>query len=375
LASVTIAALARRTLFSLMLAVGAIAPAAHAQDAQFYGLMRSRDLTTFGFLRLDMRPAYAVAIEPRSWAIETEIGYQNTWALSRKVEDYLTALEPGGRRDLGPADFAAIKALPGENYLLDIESANFDLTFHYKFSKHWTGYVIASAVSYEGGFLDATIENFHETFGFNSYGRPAVKRNDINLIYDLKSTQLAMFDSPTSGGLTDPTFGVRYVGSNTPGKWTYSIEGAVKVPVAGERTLLSTGKTDVGVQGSLQHFWDHHALYLNLAAVYYAGAEFPIRQESQIVPTVIVGYERALSERTNFNLQGYASTSVYTRHETDLDELLRPKYQLTLGIRHRIERFLISFGITENLQNFNNTPDIGVQLGVAYVPARVEQSR
>jgi hypothetical protein len=31
---------------------------------------------------------------------------------------------------------------------------------------------------------------------------------------------------------------------------------------------------------------------------------------------------------------------------------------------------LVTFGITENLQNINNTPDIGFQLGVAWVPRR-----
>ena len=45
---------------------------AHAEDEKypFYGLFRSRDLTTFGFLRLDMRPAYAVSIEPGTWAYD-----------------------------------------------------------------------------------------------------------------------------------------------------------------------------------------------------------------------------------------------------------------------------------------------------------------
>src|SRR5262245_59519093 len=45
--------------------------AAHADDSyRFYGLLRSRDLSPFGFTRLDMRPAHAVAIEPGTWAIE-----------------------------------------------------------------------------------------------------------------------------------------------------------------------------------------------------------------------------------------------------------------------------------------------------------------
>ncbi len=86
---------------------------ATADEGSFYGLLRSRDLTAFGFLRLDMRPAHAVSIEPGSWAIETELGYQNTWALSPEVEKYLVGLEPTGRRTLGPAEVAAIEATAG----------------------------------------------------------------------------------------------------------------------------------------------------------------------------------------------------------------------------------------------------------------------
>ena len=52
-----------------------------------------------------------------------------------------------------------------------------------------------------------------------------------------------------------------------------------------------------------------------------------------------------------------------------LDELLGLKYQLSLGFYRRIGRAVLSFAITENLQNFNNTPDVGVQIGFAYSPA------
>jgi hypothetical protein len=343
---------------------------AGAADGEFYGLLRSRDLTPFGFLRLDMRPAHAIAIEPGSWALEAELGYQNTWALSPEVEDYLIALEPQGRRDLGPADVTAIQALPGENYLLDVEQGSLDLTLHYKFSKNWTGYLTASALSYQGGFLDSMIEEFHDAFGFSTFGRPAVTRNEANLIYDLKSAQLVFFGSPTDGGMTDPAIGVRYVGVSLPDPWKLSLEAAVKVPVAGRRLLLSTGRTDYGVQASLQRFSNHHALYVDVAAVYYAGTTEPAPQESQIVPTLVFGYERKLSANTNINLQGYISKSVYSHQTTDLDELLGEKYQLSLGMRHRIKQYLISFGITENLQNVNNTPDIGFQLGLAYIPHR-----
>lgn len=344
--------------------------AAQAEEGQLYGLLRSRDLTPFGFLRLDMRPAHAVSIKPGSFAIETQVDYQNTWALSPDVEDYLKALEPTGRRDLTAADVQAIRDLPGENYLLDLELALLDVTFHYKISNIWTAYLIASGVSYQGGFLDSTIEGFHDSFGFSSFGRPAVTRNQVNLVYDLKTTQFSSLETPTDGGLLDPTIGLRYTGWTLPNEWHLATEVAVKVPVAGRRMLLSTGRADYGVQVSLQRRGQHHAVYVDAAAVYYDGSTELSPQESQIVPTLIVGYERMLTSRTNVNLQGYVSPSVYSREDTDLDELLGQKYQLSLGLRHRRNNFLVTFGVTENLQNINNTPDVGFQLGVAWVPLR-----
>jgi hypothetical protein len=348
----------------------ACAPLAHAADdnGQFYGLLRSRDLSPFGFLRLDMRPAHAVAIEPGSWALETEIGYQNTWALSPEVERYLVALEPTGRRRIGPAEVQAIVDLPGENYLLDIETALFDMTFHYKLSRNWTAFAIASAITYQGGFLDSAIEGFHDTFGFSSFGRPAVERNQATLVYDLKGARVVLLEKPTDGGLTDPTVGVRYTGFQPLQNWRLSLEGAAKIPVAGRRLLLSTGRADYGVQASLQRPGRNHAIYVDLAAVYYAGSSVPAPQDSQVIPTLVVGYEYKLTANTNLNLQAYVSESVYSSDQTDLDELTGMKYQYSLGIRHRRDNLIFTFGFTENVQNVNNTPDVGLQLGFAYVP-------
>ncbi|MES1263360.1 MAG: hypothetical protein ABUL69_03315, partial [Peristeroidobacter soli] len=57
--------------------------------ADFYGMLPARDLSPFGFLRLDMRPTHAVLAEPGKWAFETEFATQNTWAMSPEVQDYL----------------------------------------------------------------------------------------------------------------------------------------------------------------------------------------------------------------------------------------------------------------------------------------------
>jgi len=160
----------------------------------------------------------------------------------------------------------------------------------------------------------------------------------------------------------------------TGGEFQPVIADARPDGTAVRRVLLSTGKTDFGVQASLQHPGIRHAFYVDLAAVYYAGADDPAPQESQVIPTLVLGYEYKLTARTNLNLQAYVSTSPYTDKITDLDELTGTKYQYTLGIRHRYESMIFTFGFTENVQNINNTPDVGLQLGFAYVP-RLSASR
>jgi hypothetical protein len=364
-----------RWLALALFGAGLAAPVpAQDEGGRFYGMLRERDLTPFGFLRLDMRPAHAVSIEPHSFAFEMALGYQNTWALSQNVEKYLVGRESTGRNIIGPEDVEAIRNLPGENYLLDLESATLDLAVHYKLSSQWTLYGIATVVSYQGGFMDSGVEKFHDIFGFSDFGRPAVARNSTNIILDLKGAQATMLDVPETQGFTDPIFGLRYSGISLPGRWEMSMEAAVKVPLEGERMFLSTGRTDYGMQASFRHLGERNAFHVDLSAVYYAGEDTLAPHESQIIPTFILGWEYQLTGKTNLNLQGYTSKSVYTEAETELDELLSDKFQLSLGVRHRFECCLMSFAITENLQNLNNTPDVGFQLGFAWVP-RIKPER
>jgi hypothetical protein len=344
-----------------------------ATESGYFGLLRARDLTPFGFLRLDMRPAHAVSSSRGAWGIETELAYQNTWALSSGVERYLKSLP--GRSRLGAEQLDAIRNLPGENYLVDLELAEIDVRFHYKFSTHWGGYAGLSGLWYGGGFLDGTIERFHDTFGFGSFGRPAVARNQINTIINLKSAQSVEINAPHGSGFLDPTFGVRYSAIAMPEKWNLIFEVAVKAALAGQRHFLSTGRTDYGVQLTLQRFFERQALYLSTSGVYYHGSpEFP-RTDAQIVPTAVLGYERRLSSKAHLLVQGYVSPSVFSTKETDLHELLATKIQLSVGFYQRVRRGIFSFAVTENLQNFNNTPDIGFQIGWAYSAALLPGDR
>jgi hypothetical protein len=357
---------------AFLVSAAAFGPPLSAAESDYLGLLRARDLTTFGFLRLDMRPAHAIHSAPRTWAIEAELAHQNTWALSGGARDYLDTLP--GRRSLGPDEVADILALPGENYLFDMELAQLDVTLHYKFTERWGGYFVMSGVNYSGGFMDRAIESFHDAFGFDNNGRPAVERNAVNLIADLDDADIAVFDAPTTGGLLDPTIGVRYSGPEQVKGWNFVLEAAAKLALQGEEEFLSTGKSDYGVQATLQRFSDNHAWYVGASAVYYDGRSSITPTDPQVVPTLVLGYERKLSDKTHLILQTYISDSVYSKDDTQLNELLDTKLQLSLGFYRRMGRGMLSFAITENLQNFNNTPDVGLQLGWAYSPALAKTS-
>src|SRR5258708_39963118 len=116
---------------ALLLVLGAetaVAEDAAPPEYAKFGLLRERDLTPFGFLRLDMRPAHAVWAPPGNWAVEVLLGYQNTWAMSPNVEQYLKSLP--GRRRLGPADLTATPPLPRDPYLVALDPRLLAVTLH-----------------------------------------------------------------------------------------------------------------------------------------------------------------------------------------------------------------------------------------------------
>lgn len=356
----------RRLVVSIGLCIaGALHPAA---AAELYGLLRERDLTPFGISRLDMQPAHAIDLSPGTWTVEVNVGYQNTWASSPEVQKYLESFGSGNRHRLGAADVSAIEVLPGDNYLVDTELAALDITVHHSFSKVWSGYLTGSALSYQGGFLDGLIEEVHTAFGIEEFGRPAVRRNDINYIFAFKSGTVTQVATSPRAALTDPTIGFRYAGVRMSQSWRLVLEGAVKIPLRSYDPWFSTGRGDYGAQISLQHLGAKQGIYLSFAGVHYAGVKGPVPQESQTIPTWVIGYERALTARTNVVVQGYVSNSVYSKRETDLDRLTAKKYLLSLGLRHRSRHGLYTVALTENLQNMDNTPDIGLQFGYFYVP-------
>jgi hypothetical protein len=346
------------------------ATAASAADAQWshFGLLRGRDLTPFGLLRLDMLPAHTADAKAGTWTFEVQYAYQNTFVLSNNVRRYLEGRNLA-RQPLRPQDAAAIQALPGDAYYVDAEVGLADLVVQRRLSEYWSAYLTIPYINYGQGAFDSTIESFHDTFGFSQQGRDLVARNQFQIVYSIGDNDLSLLNRSTPGGFGDPVVGIRYSLPEPRFGWDVVAELAAKIAVDGERFLLSTGEDDFGAQLALQRRFGRsgrHALYLSGSAVYYSGGPEVPGDHSQIIPTLIAGYGFGITRNLNLILQAYASRSVI--QDTTVDELRENKYQLSLGLQARTKNVLWSFALTENVSNFGNTPDIGAQLGIAYMP-------
>ncbi|MGB7739017.1 MAG: DUF3187 family protein [Steroidobacteraceae bacterium] len=358
----------------LWMVVGAAwADASPGIDAteEFYGPLRARDLSPFGYLRLDMRPPFAGNTAPGTWTIESEFAYQNTWAISPTASYYLE-LQRRPRRSLTVADLDAMRAWSPENYLVDLELAQFDVALHRQLSADWGAFVVLSGVNYGGGLLDDPIEQFHQAFGLSNSGRRTVRQGQINMFFDLKGQQYTALDATSRSGLLDPTIGVRYTGIPLRPPWQLVLEAETKIPLNGERAWLSAGRVDAGLQATLVRSSGRHALYGNVALVRYAGSEGSLPTDARLLPALVAGYELRLTSRTHSIVQFYASPSVYSGEQTNLDELLATKYQLSLGLRHHRGKHLFTFAVTENIGSLQNTPDISLQFGWVYRSPRVD---
>ncbi len=114
----------------------------------------------------------------------------------------------------------------------------------------------------------------------------------------------------------------------------------------------------------LERHWRRGGLYLSASYVWLG--DFDLADFSPAdIPSLTVAYSHRLSPRVTGVVQGLVSGSIFA-NETQ-SELSTVEYQMSFGVRFRTGPMIVSAALTENLVNFQNTPDIGFHLGLCYV--------
>jgi hypothetical protein len=337
-----------------------------AQQWSHVGLLRARDLTPFGLLRLDMLPAHTADAKAGTWTFEFDYAYQNTFVMSGNVWAYLEQ-RGVGREPLRPEDANAILNFPDDAYYIDGEVGLADLTVQRRMNSYWSAYLTVPYMRYGRGVFDHLIEDFHDAIGTGQMGRDLVARDQFQFVYRIGDTRVVQLSRETTEGFGDPVLGVRYSLPEPRFGWDVVAEVAAKIAIDGERLLLSTGRNDYGAQITLQRRFGssgRHAVYASASGVYYDGDG--TTADAELIPTAILGYSFGLTHRTSAIVQGYVSKS--TVQNSTIHRLTETKYQYSAGLQTRSSDYLYSVAFIENVASVENTPDFGVQIGVAYMP-------
>jgi hypothetical protein len=233
-----------------------------------------------------------------------------------------------------------------ENILRDYESWVAELGFAYNIFSNLQAGVDMRVMAYYGGFLDAFLESFHNTFGFVSGGREFFLRDQIYI------------NIPNDNGITlfldEET--VSFGDIDLWGKWTFfetrrvSLAGlgAFKLPTGRLRKLSGSGYPDIGL-GLLSDF--RVARFFSLYT--QAGFVLPFNMKSIPMLNGLVGFEIHPWDVLSFNAQMNIKSSPITDNTipwswneiyfTDFMQYPMPQTNLLFGfiVRHKGLKFQV----------------------------------
>lgn len=332
-----------------------------ADEEDFLGPLRIRDLSPLAILRLDMPPAHAVSQFDRGWGFEVHYSRANVFAASDSVVEYLRARPRRGA--ITEAEAEEIFALEGDVFYFDFEAAILALSTTWAPIENWQVTATVPFQYHGGGEMDGTIENFHEAFGLGNGNRDIAPHGEAQIMERVGPDRFAVLAIKDNQGLADPSFSVRH--SHELGKWNAVWELAIKPPVGEEKSYFSTGGWDYGAQLSLQRKFHRRAFYVSFSNIWVGDTRILPNFRVNDTPTVTAALERTLSPRTSVVFQGTWSRSNFKRAVES--EAAEDRTQLSAGIRRRRGNLVYSFAVTENVANFNNTPDLALHAGVCYL--------
>lgn len=269
----------------------------------------------------------------------------------------LDPLDPDGR--LSPADQDSLTAMDYESTVLEL-SMDWQALPAWRFSVDWRLHFRY------GGFMDSTIEWWHNVLGVSNAGREYYSYN--RSYWDIRSSSGASW----SGEGTVVESGDLDLGAHwsfwSGEKLSLAAGGAFKIPLGGQSGKdggFSSGYPDIAAEFLLDwRPWNRWAFYLNAGVIIPLGSE--ARVMGQFVPAVEFRATRGLSILVQMNIQTAPfSGDVQYTHPTfgDVYMFALPQTDLKIGLKGRSGRLGWQFYIEEDPITWEG-PDILVFLGV-----------
>jgi Protein of unknown function (DUF3187) len=321
-----------------------VAAAGAAQDADPWsrtaavglGPLLLRAQSPVAILRLSPTPEVPETLQAGRWEVESLTSWNN----------YFDA-DPG-------------------RYTIDAETVRLSTTVGYGVSDRWDVRV-SVPVSYRGGgVLDRFIEGFEGVIGMSNPDRKLAPRNRFLVeIHGRDGRVFRRAGGDAGWGLEDSVLAARY--QLAPGDASHPailVAVGIKLPTGREASLYSSGGVDVGAGIFLgQRLSDHFHLYGSFALMRYATMEMAGVQLTSAQESLFAALEYRHSRRTSWLLQ----TVVTTPGAEHFGGFSKRTYEVSAGFKHVLRPDLLEeASVSENLFIFDNSPDVGVHLGLVW---------
>ncbi len=253
-----------------------------------------------------------------------------------------------------------------ERYIVDAEAVRFATRIAYGASERLELGLELPFSYRSGGVLDSTIERFHRTFGLSNGERETQPRNQYRVWVKGTDGQpdFELRDGQAGWGAEDLIASARFCLVRECGS-RHSLTATMLIKLPGVRppTLYSTGGLDTGVSLSAAWGIGRSTLY-GMAAVmrYGKSSDLPLALNKWQY-SAFTGCEYSLSPLTSLVVQllGTSPTA------DGFGDFGRWSLEAAFGFKRRLwQTWFFEFGVLENLLFFDNSPDVGLHLGLTW---------
>lgn len=238
-----------------------------------------------------------------------------------------------------------------EQLELDGETSRLALTFTRGLSDGWEIGATVPLLHASGGFLDATVEGWHDIIGASNAQRNVRPRNQLNFIYGRGGMPLVEI-SDSSTGIGDIQLFSRYqLLSAADGSRKLALHGGLKLPTGSSQNLRGSGAADyslgIGYTDTATLSRVNLTLSAHAGVLLLGDGDLLSELQESTVPIGGIQLGLALGNRIDLLAQVQAAGSYY---DSSLATLGDNTVQLSLGANVRFPRsgWNLTLGIVED---------------------------
>jgi len=256
-----------------------------------------------------------------------------------------------------------VSAGANEQLINDIETFRSSLLVNYGLRDNWQLSVEVPYISYDGGFLDDFIYDWHEFFNLSQNDRPSDNNNQLHISYQSGSN--SFFDMHDhESGLGDLRINCAY--TRPWGNRAIIFSSELKLPTGDYDKLTGSGGYDFSVgltindPQSLEKY--HITLYGGMAGTFLGdiGSELATMQKDfALVGRLGIGWQATKLIQLKLQLDGLSAL-----YESELKQMGNPSFQLiTGGSLTFTDDVYLDISVAENI-NSATAVDVAFQLGL-----------